>query len=476
MLSATGKAEVTSAQESAFNSLWLWIITAVGAVLRLVLLGHKSFWIDEIASVAIARRATPVFWRFLWHDEGNMAGYYVLLRPWLRFGYGEGTVRLLSVIPGVAAIPLMYALARKLFGAQVGAVAALFLALNACAISVSQEARAYSFVVLLVLLSTYLFVRLIEEPRWSLMWAYAVVAGLTCYFHYFGVLVPAAQYVTMIGARPKEPRLGKLLIIAAAVIALLAAPMLWLIHAQDTGHISWVQPPSLLELYHLGAFLAADSGKAVGAVLMALDLVLIAMFFARGRGEQRWRRLLPLSLVFTPIAITLQVSIVRPAFYHRFLIICLPGWVLMTAAGAERIPGKVMRHAAVAAVCALSLVSAGIVYRRANEDWRGAVEYLIANGRSGDRVLYEQPVGEFAGESYRDWLPGGWTQRPTPIPADQGWEQKMQAAPRIWVVLYRAKSSDPEFHAMDEKLRAEYVPAGHKDFSDVSVIEYQRKP
>ena len=62
---------------------WIWLIVAVGAVLRLIALGHKSFWIDEIASVSIAQKPGVTFWRFLWHDEGNMALYYVLLRPWL---------------------------------------------------------------------------------------------------------------------------------------------------------------------------------------------------------------------------------------------------------------------------------------------------------------------------------------------------------------------------------------------------------
>ena len=117
------------------RAFWLWVIVVAGRVLRLIALGYKSFWIDEIASVAIARRAPPVFWHFLWHDEGNMAAYYVLLRPWLRFGYGEGTVRLLSVIPGVLSIPVMYVLGRKLFGRAHGILAALFLALNACAIA-----------------------------------------------------------------------------------------------------------------------------------------------------------------------------------------------------------------------------------------------------------------------------------------------------------------------------------------------------
>jgi uncharacterized membrane protein len=88
----------------------LWSVVALGAVLRLAALGHKSFWLDEITSVAIVQRPGAAFWHFLWHEEGNMAMYYVLLRPWLHFGSSEAVARLLSVLPGVLSIPLMYLL------------------------------------------------------------------------------------------------------------------------------------------------------------------------------------------------------------------------------------------------------------------------------------------------------------------------------------------------------------------------------
>ena len=90
----------------------LWIIVALGAALRLIALGHKSFWLDEIASVVIARMPGNSFWWWVWHDEGNMALYYVMLRPWLHIHLGEATVRLLSVLPGIVSIPMMYLLGR----------------------------------------------------------------------------------------------------------------------------------------------------------------------------------------------------------------------------------------------------------------------------------------------------------------------------------------------------------------------------
>ncbi len=263
----------------------------------------------------------------------------------------------------------------------------------------------------------------------------------------------------------------------------MAAPILWLIHAQDVGHISWVPSPSLLEFYHLGVFLAAYGGKAVGAILLALELLLVGLFFARfarawgdrESGLQRWRYALVASTVVSPIVITLLASIVRPAFYHRFLIICLPGWLLMIAIGAGEISSRAWQRSAIAAVCVLSLASTVVMYKRVTEDWRGAVNYLIANAGANDRVLYYQSVGEFAGESYRDWLPGGNQSRPAAIgvdPANLAWENEIDHAPRIWLVQYRANGNDSGSQAIERELMKRYQRSEARDFRGVTVIEY----
>src|SRR6516164_8775565 len=145
---ASERASAKAAHPAQVSTRLLWEIVAIGAVLRLIALGHKSFWLDEIASVVLARTPASWFWHWLWHEEGNMTLYYVLLRPWLHLGLSETTVRLLSVIPGVASIALIYVLASRLFGKSTGMLAALFLAIHTCAVVHSQEARSYSFLVL----------------------------------------------------------------------------------------------------------------------------------------------------------------------------------------------------------------------------------------------------------------------------------------------------------------------------------------
>ena len=276
------------------------------------------------------------------------------------------------------------------------------------------------------------------------------------------------------------------MLLAWALIALPASPILWLIHSQDVGHISWLQPPSWLELYHLGVFLAADGGKAVGAVLLVLELVLVGLFITvlgkawrDGNADlTRWRYTVIVSMVFTPVILALLVSIVRPAFYHRFLIICLPGWLLMVSSGVLQLRTRAWRIGAIVAVCLLSLTTTGLFYVRQTEDWRGAVAYLIANKRAEDRVLYYESVGQFAGESYREWLQPPNTPRPVSVgiqAANTGWERDLDSPARVWLVVYRAKPDDTESLAVQHELTTHYEARGEKKFSGVTIIEYNAR-
>lgn len=451
--------------------------------MRLVALGYKSFWLDEIASVVITRLPGPGFWSMLWHAEGNMALYYVLLRPWLHFGVGEGGVRVLSALLGIASIPLMYALGRLLFGETTARLAALFFAVNACAVAVSQEARGYSLLVLGVLVSTYLFVCLVERPSFALACAYGIATGVTLYCHYFGLFVPAAHAISLV-ALPRVRRPWKQLAIAASIVALAALPVMWMVHIQDIGHITWVERPSLLEVYHLGAYLAAGGGKVIGAVLLLLDLVLLGLFLRtlktlwrkRESDVRCWRYALVASCLLTPIILSLLVSIARPIFYHRFLILGLPAWVLMTAVGTEGIGSRTWRVAAIGGVCGLSLVSTLTSYWRVKEDWRGVTSYLIAQAHPEDRVLYYQPEGYFAVENYRNWLPGGNAPRPEGLsvnPDKNDWEKRLGSAPRVWLVLYRLKMGDQVADAIKADLRHRYKAEREIPFRAVTVIEYR---
>jgi len=463
----------------------LWVITALGALLRLWALNAKSFWLDEIASVVIARMPGNTFWHWLWTEEGNMALYYVMLRPWLGIHLGEGTIRLFSVLPGFASVPMMYLLGRRLFGRNAGLLAALLLALNTCAVVYSQEARGYSWLLLGTIISTYYFVRLIEEPTKSIASAYALAAGVTFYFHYFGLLVPLGHAVSLITV-PNERQSWPQLRLAAAILMVFAVPVLWMISIQPGRHLDWVAKPSFLELYHIGVFLAAASGKAGGAVLLVLELVLLSVFFRNLvaiwktlAGPGLWENALVASGLLTPVILSLLFSVIRPVFFHRFLIICLPFWLLAVVVGALEVPQRRWKNCAIAAVCVTSLVTTMFSYSRVREDWRGATNFLIDNARPQDIVVYYQGVGKFAAESYRDWLPGGGANRPVPVEVQSGssdWRGKVLGARRVWLVQYPGNVSDDTSRAVEAELYSRYTRVASTPFRGITVTQFVAKP
>jgi hypothetical protein len=349
----------------------------------------------------------------------------------------------------------------------------------------SQEARGYSWLLFGVIVSTYFFVRLIEQPTYGIACAYAFGAGVTFYFHYFGLLVPLAHAVSLV-ALPKERRPWKQLLAAAAIIVVLAGPVLWMIHTQPIRHLDWVSKPSLLELYHLGVFLAAESGKGAGPALLAVELILLAVFFrsmAAQRGNtQPDRNFFAYALVasglLTPIIFSLLVSVARPVFFHRFLMICLPAWLLAVAAGISVLTQARIKTIAVAGVCALSLLSTVLSYSRMREDWRGTVNFLIDNARSQDVVLYYQSVGGWAAESYRDWLPGGGANRPAAVsvePQSNDWRGKLAGARRVWLVEYPANVSDDSIRAVETELHSRYTSVAVQPYRAITVTEFVAK-
>ncbi len=138
-------------------------ILILAALLRLLHLGRESLWWDEALTVAIVRLDWEAFWKVLSHSEANMGLYFCLLRLWVNLGESEFVLRSLSALTGVLGVGLVYVLGKRLFDTKVGLIGAALLATNSFHIQYSQEARAYSLMVLLTALSSLFFLRAIEH-------------------------------------------------------------------------------------------------------------------------------------------------------------------------------------------------------------------------------------------------------------------------------------------------------------------------
>ena len=136
-------------------------LTALGALVRFATLDAKGFWEDE-ATTAILMRADlfDLIGTQVRESEATPPLFYALEWPVAQaLGSGEVALRLLPALFGTAAIPFAYLAGRELVSERAGVAAAALVAVNPLLVWYSQEARAYSLLVLLVGRRPLLFAR-----------------------------------------------------------------------------------------------------------------------------------------------------------------------------------------------------------------------------------------------------------------------------------------------------------------------------
>jgi hypothetical protein len=146
---------------------WLvLVITLVGGILRVLLLGTKGMWLDETFSVWLADQSTVDMLQWIVKIDQHPPLHYLLLHYWIALlGDTPYYARLLSALFGTATIPIIYLIGKRLSGAVVGLAAAVFLALSPFNIYFAQETRMYTLLTFNAAVAIYALVRLLTDSR-----------------------------------------------------------------------------------------------------------------------------------------------------------------------------------------------------------------------------------------------------------------------------------------------------------------------
>src|SRR4051812_25655110 len=175
---------------------WMWVaeLTLLAFVLRRYHLGVESFWFDEADIVQQAQQPLLAVLTSFTRAGENGPLYTLLLHFWIAlFGTGEAAVRTLSLIFGTATVPVIFYTGRRLLNRELGLLAAALLAVSPFHIWHSQDAKMYTLVVLVTLISTTLYLQALEtgQARW---WAaYVVATWVALFTHGLAVLILVAQ-------------------------------------------------------------------------------------------------------------------------------------------------------------------------------------------------------------------------------------------------------------------------------------------
>src|SRR5260370_20229115 len=125
----------------------LWILL-LACGLRLIAIATRSLWYDEAFAVLFSEVGlSKMLYGTLTPVNGVASDvhpllYYTLLNGWIGvFGDSVIAVRMLSVLIGLATIPVLYFLTLELFDQKTAILAALIMAIAPFDVMYSQEVR-----------------------------------------------------------------------------------------------------------------------------------------------------------------------------------------------------------------------------------------------------------------------------------------------------------------------------------------------
>ncbi len=485
----------------------LALVLALAACLRLWQI-REPLWLDELHTPwaisagpgAVAERARannqgPLYFAFVWLTTRST-------------GSSELTVRLPSLLAGLAVVGALYGLVRRWTGSAAAALLAAFLAaVDPVFIFYAQEARPYAMLQLVGLLQLGLLARLLEAPP-------ARVAGVTAgvvvtsvlmfYLHYMAALVFAAEAAA--------------LAIVAAVPAWRArVPWRWLVAAGvAVAGLCGFAVPHLLEVGGHRARMAAMVPDVTLRDLVdllplrwlagpAAAVLLAATVSTRRAGAPRPSGPLLVCVACVCLLPVLGVwgltrlDAVR-LFHPRYVIGSLTAWVALIGVGAAFCPTPRWRAAYAAIVAASGVVGSGVpqqlladgrVLAERDEDWPAAVRaindpamhptwpVLLCSGLIEDAALREPHDGRLV-EYLRFPLSGLYRVArapeaiiplPTHGPGRLGAEQLATARAHggAWVVL--RTRHDETVREVVADLRGQLRVLGARRFGGVVLLE-----
>lgn len=449
------------------------LIVLLGFFWRFVGLGKESIWLDEATSLIIARM--DLYSEVAWAAADiHPPLYYFALHGWLPAGETEFSLRALSAAFGVLAIVILYALGRELFGRRIGSLAAFFLALSPLHIWYSQEARMYSMVAAISLLSSYFLLLALRKGQIRYWLAYILTATLALYTHYFMLFVLLFQnlfafYWLRQGNRAKD--LWYKWLIAELAIFLLFLPWLPIFYRQVVARGGdWAEKtigrPSTRLLFNTWlSFNIGPDGKLYPMLLRRLAYILFAvagmiavtkLFWdrkpteAKGEVTTVYHEGLILCLLYSafPLLTIWLLAQITPMYALRYLSPFLSPYYLIIANGICALKQGWLRIAITLSLALILLLGNWNAWHiEQRDDWRGIAAYVLAQAQPGDVVLFSPRWNAKPFEYYAHGRVA--INMDLPIPVAIGAAKDVvsnisQHHTRVWLIWQHGHYSDPE--------------------------------
>jgi uncharacterized membrane protein len=456
--------------------LLLILILITGTMLRFYRLDYQSLWVDEVYTY---KDASSSLLKIILEPDKNInisPLYNLIVHPFTGHSNNqEAILRLPSLIFGSLSILLFYFVARNWFGKNTGILAASILAISPFQVWYSQEARPYTMLVILSLLSIWQLQILMKRPNhiW-LRIGFVLSSAATFYCHTVGIAFIGflVAYILLVVSRKQW---GLWLPIFVGIF-LLILPQLYrtiIMPPIVRGGESWRAFHPLSVPYVIWAF---STGYSLGPSLGELHLpdrmqiifkffplilpIMVFIFTAIGLGAFHLRKkdssifwCATLWFMF-PLAFAIYGAIFSPnEFNVRYTILSFPAFILFLIVGLRSIKYKWIRLFAFGIIILVSMFSLKNLYfneRYHKENNRAAGQFLSTHAFPNDLVIcsagYTRHVLYYYYRSNdiqtKGYPVGTLYVKPDRLEADLS--QITAGRNRFWLFLSRTFHSDPD--------------------------------
>ncbi len=399
------------------RSVAIVAIIATAAILRFAWIGSKSFWADEAYSAFIASHSATELVALTAHEDAHPPLYYLLLSLWGRsFGTEDATLRSLGALASVLTVAGTFWLGRRLGGTQVGTLAAFLTAVAPFQVLAAQEARMYSLLGLLTVLSWAVLLVAVEGNLWGWV-GYVALTTLALYTHYFAFLVLLGQGVFVLAA---DARVRPRWLVSQLAIFVLYIPWLGKFFETIFSGRSWPFLRLPVKGEAMTAFLGLLSfgGHAFGfegwfggrtisipaqAVILTpfLGLATIGVLSLRKDPRSLWCLV---GYLFIPVVVAFAVSFRNNIFYPRYFSFVFPPWAILCAFGMLRVamwvPPTFQRATVLTLSLAFLVVNTPVLHDLYTSpkynvfDWRDTAALITKNAGPDDLIVIVPAFGK----------------------------------------------------------------------------------
>jgi 4-amino-4-deoxy-L-arabinose transferase-like glycosyltransferase len=465
-----------------WDLLTLLAIVLLGAALRFYALGFQSLWGGELASWDSSERDTIS--RVV--RSGTQPPLYFLIlhfAQWI-FGDSEWALRLPSAVAGWLCIPAIYLLGKRLYSEREGLIAALLVAVLWAPVYFSQEARPYSMLILLSILTSYLWWDLMLGLRYRGDLArreaalYVVCAVLCAYTHYFGLLLVMLQGVALAALARGTLRRAMLLYVPVALAYLPWLP--GMIYQLEHGERSGTSSPILQALPGYFGFLFGRSHLLTLAAWTLLAFLLLRTWDdlrPRRKGGKIPPGLLLAAWALGPFVVACVVSLLSiDLLTDENLLVSLPAVLLLVARSVTRtFSGKaagVFQGTAAAGLAAASLayllLSMDYYTTTTKAQFREAAAYVAANEDQSTLVVRCD-----AGDGLDYYLKTGETNDARACKAEDFEEVASRVREHGYREVFHFISQPEPDQQLISMLQRTFQPVRYERFYGASVVVYE---